>query len=334
MKSDVTRKNDVYAFATSRSRAKNSVRVCACQMPIAAKREPSATSVTTSARGSQAVSGERQTIPRPATNGKMKNASAMPPSRSSHVHRNEVEANVTKAASGSASRNGGAGGCSPRRIRYASANGCRREDEVQREQQERVLVAERDREPERRSGEERDGGRCRVAGERNGAEADHDDADCERGERRRLLDQELDVAPAHERHGEPAGGGSQEREPDDREDTAPRDERQDGAERADERSDLSGIRVLHDAERYVACAARLASYPSCRSVSATSGRIRSIASGFWSRHFSGRGSVSDGGRRSLGEAARVGPGAALRSRTPSWPQMRSSSSTGARTRSS
>ena len=36
LKSDVTRKNDVYAFATSRSRAKNSVRVCACQIPIAA----------------------------------------------------------------------------------------------------------------------------------------------------------------------------------------------------------------------------------------------------------------------------------------------------------
>ena len=110
MNSDVTRKNVVYAFATSRLGAKNSVRVFACHRPIAANREPSATSVTTSARGSHAVSGERQTIPRPATNGKMKNASEMPPSRSSHVHRNEIEANVTKAAIGSASRNGGAGG--------------------------------------------------------------------------------------------------------------------------------------------------------------------------------------------------------------------------------
>ena len=41
MKSEVTRKNDVYAFATSTSRAKNTVRVCACQIPIAAKSEPS-----------------------------------------------------------------------------------------------------------------------------------------------------------------------------------------------------------------------------------------------------------------------------------------------------
>ena len=130
-------------------------------------------------------------------------------------------------------------------------DGCRREYDVQREQEERVLVAERDRKPERRSGEEHDGGCPRVADEWNGAEANENDADGERGERPRLFDQELEVARTHERHGETDGGGSQEREPNDREDTAPRDERQDGAECADERSDLSGIRVLHDAERYV-----------------------------------------------------------------------------------
>ena len=110
MKSEVTRKNDVYAFATSTSRPKNSVRVCACQMPIAAKSVPSATRVTRSARGSQSAIGLRATVARPATNGNTKNASAMPPARSSHVHRNEVAANVTNAASGSASRNGGGGG--------------------------------------------------------------------------------------------------------------------------------------------------------------------------------------------------------------------------------
>jgi hypothetical protein len=47
---------------------------------------------------------------KPGCDGTMKNASEMPPSRSSHVHRNEIEANVTKAAIGSANRNGGAGG--------------------------------------------------------------------------------------------------------------------------------------------------------------------------------------------------------------------------------
>ena len=48
---------------------------------------------------------------------------------------------------------------------------------------------------------------------------------------------------------------------------------EDGAERADERGDLSGVRVLHGAERYVGFAASSGSYPSCRSISATSGRI-------------------------------------------------------------
>ena len=90
-------------------------------------------------------------------------------------------------------------------------NGCRREDDVQRKQQECVLVTEPDREPEGRGGEEHHGSRSWVTNERNGAEADHDDADGERGERPRLLDQELDVVPSHQRYGEPDGGGSQER---------------------------------------------------------------------------------------------------------------------------
>ncbi len=122
LKSDVTRKNDVYAFATSRSRAKKSVRVCACQIPIAANSVPSATSVTRSARGSQPASGARATTASPATNGKTKNASAIAPARSSQVHRNDVAVSVTNAASGSERRKGGGGGRSPRTIRYASAS--------------------------------------------------------------------------------------------------------------------------------------------------------------------------------------------------------------------
>ncbi len=117
MKSEVTRKNDVYAFATSTSRPKKSVRVCACQMPTAAKSVPRATSVTSSARGSHVATGLRATVASPAVNGNTKNASAMPPARSSHVHRNEVDASVTNAASGSASRNGGGAGRSPLRMR-------------------------------------------------------------------------------------------------------------------------------------------------------------------------------------------------------------------------
>ena len=81
----------------------------------------------------------------------------MPPARSSHVHRNEVAANVTNAASGSASRNGGAGGRSPRSDPVREREHRRRDDEVEREEQERLLVAEPDRDPERRDGEQRDG---------------------------------------------------------------------------------------------------------------------------------------------------------------------------------
>ena len=184
MNSEVTLKNDVYAFATSRSRAKNSVRVCACQIPMAAKSEPSATSVTSSARGSQSASGARATTPNPATNGKTKNASAIAPARSSHVQRNDVAERVTNAASGSARRNG------RRRRALAAEHPIRErehgggEHEVERQEQERLLVADLDRDAERRDGEQRDGHHGRIADEQDARRATAQRAHADEGDAR------------------------------------------------------------------------------------------------------------------------------------------------------
>ena len=173
----------------------------------------------------------------------------MPPARSSHVHRNEIDANVTNAASGSAEQERrrrralAPAGCDTRARATAAAI-----DEVEREQQERLLVAELDREAERRDGEEHDRNGCRVAGERNCDARRPQRRPTTKREPRRVVEEELDVVVADERPAEPAGGEPEEREPDEREDPAARDERKDGAERSDERGDLRELDVLHDEE--------------------------------------------------------------------------------------
>jgi hypothetical protein len=54
-------------------------------------------------------------------NGSTKKAIAIAPARSSQVHRKDVEMRVTSAANGKARKSGGAGGRSPRAMRYVSA---------------------------------------------------------------------------------------------------------------------------------------------------------------------------------------------------------------------
>ena len=250
MKSEVTRKNDVYAFATSTSRPKNSVRVCACQMPIAAKSVPSATSVTRSARGSQSAIGLRATVARPATNGNTKNASVIPPARSSHVQRNDVEARGHERGERQREQERGRGRSltaqDPVREREHGGG----DDEVEREEQERLVVAQLYGHAERCNCEECDGNRRRVARERHGADDRRGDADRHERDSSGIFQEELHVVVADEGPREAAGGHPEEPEPGEREDAAARDQREHGAERSDERRDLGELGVLHRPRRY------------------------------------------------------------------------------------
>src|SRR5688500_6373498 len=92
-KSDVTRKNEPYVFATSSFGAKKSSRsVAACQTPIAAKRQPSATAIQASTRGSQGGKGARATIATSAAKGSRKYASRVAPAWRAEDQSSESEA--------------------------------------------------------------------------------------------------------------------------------------------------------------------------------------------------------------------------------------------------
>ncbi len=249
MKSEVTRNQVVYAFATSRSRAKKSVRVCACQIPTAAKSAPSATSVKAKARGTHATSGERATMPKPATKGKTKNASAIPPWRSSWVQRYETPANPTNAASGSPRSRGTSAGTAPRSRRYANASPEAGEHEVEREEQERLLVAELDGDAKRRNCEQRDRCGLREACERSrdedrGGERGSDERDSRGGG-----EQELDVVVAHERASDERRRDPEQHEPAEWHQATATEGDEGCSQRSDERSDLGGVGVFHGAKR-------------------------------------------------------------------------------------
>ena len=215
-------------------------------MPTAAKSVPSATSVPSSARGSHSAIGLRATVASPAVNGNTKNASAMPPARSSHVHRNEVDASVTNAASGSASRNGGGGGRSPLRMRYASASAAAAITRYSGSKQECLLGAQLDGDTERGGREHGDRDDRGVARERDGERDRCCDADDDEPYPSRVVEEEPDVLVSDERPGETARRRAEQPEPDERKDPAARDERADRAQRAQERGDLRELRVLHD----------------------------------------------------------------------------------------
>jgi len=125
-----------------------------------------------------------------------------------------------------------------------------REHEVQRQQEERVLLTQPDRDPERSHGEEHDGYDCWIARERNRAEDRGDNPDAHESEPGWLREEETEVVVADERASDACDCESEQCEPDQRQRAASGDEREDGAERSDERGDLGGIRVLHDVGRY------------------------------------------------------------------------------------
>ena len=250
MKSEVTRKNDVYAFATSTSRPKNSVRVCACQMPIAANSVPSATSVHEErarepVRDRAASDGREPGDEREDEERERDAAGALVPRpeerrRGQGHERGEREREQERGRRGSFAAQDA--------VREREHGGGDRE--VERKEQECLVVAELHGHAERCNGEERDGNCRRVARERHGEDDRCRDADHHERDSRRILQQELHVVVADEGPRETARGHSEEPEPGEREDAAARDQREHGAERSDERRDLGELGVLHRPRRY------------------------------------------------------------------------------------
>ena len=121
------------------------------------------------------------------------------------------------------------------------------DDEVQREQQERLLAPQLDGEAERRRRQERDRSGGRVADEGCGTDQRDQRSDSEERSIGRLGDEKPQVVAADQRQREAADRGGEEPEPEEREDPAAWDENEDCAERSDERRDLSDVCVLHGA---------------------------------------------------------------------------------------
>ena len=250
MNSEVTRKNDVYAFATSTSLAKKSVRVCDCQMPIAAKRTPSPTSVATSARGSQAAT--RRAGDDRESGGEREDEERERDRARAVVPRPQVrdggEGDERGERGDEEERRGGRLLAAEHPVREGEAGRC--EDEVEREEQEGFLVPELDRDPERRGDEERDRGDLRVADERDRAERGDGDADGDEDESARLAEEQAQVVVADERAGEAGGSCGEEAEPGEREEAVAGEEHEQRAGCSEEREDLSCVRVLHGTGRY------------------------------------------------------------------------------------
>ena len=262
MKSEVTRKNDVYAFATSSVGEKKSVRVCACQSPIEANSAPRAASVRTSARGSQSASGVRASDAETGDEGE-------------HEERERDAALPLVPAPEERHRSEGDEGCDRER---EQARRCRgrvtlehpvaeredggREDEVERQEQERVLLADANGDPERRDGEKYHGDDGGVAGERDGADPGGDDAHTDERQPGRLRHEKPDVVVADEGASEPGRREPQQGETGEDEEAVTGQEHEHRADRSEERCDLSGVRVLHGRERYVAIEPRGSSFSS------------------------------------------------------------------------
>ena len=178
-------------------------------------------------------------------NGKTKNASAIAPARSSHVQRYEIAEKATSAASGSASRKRRRGRPFAAQHPVREREHRRGEHEVEREQQECLLVAELDGDPERRDGEQRDRDDRGIADERNRAEDDREDSDDDEREPLGLGEEQLEVVVADEGARETGRSEAEEREAGEREEAVAREQHEHGAERPEERGDLGGVRVLH-----------------------------------------------------------------------------------------
>ena len=265
MKREVTRKNDVYAFATSSVGEKKSVRVCACQSPIEAKSAPRAASVSTSARGSQSASGVRASDAQPGDEREHeeRERDATLPLVPAPEERDRSEGDEGRDREREQARR--------RRGRVALQHPVAeredggREDEVERQQQKRVLLPDANGDPERRDGEQHHGDDGGIAGERDRAEPGGDDANTQESQPGRLGQEKLDVVVADEGAAETGRREPEEGETGEDEEAVAGQEHERRAGRSEERCDLSGVRVLHGRERYVAMEPRGSSFSLTRS---------------------------------------------------------------------
>ena len=136
-------------------------------MPTAAKIVPSATSVVSSARGSQSATGLRASVASPAVNGKTKNASAMPPARRPRPQERRGREGY-EPREGDREQQRWRRGTLPSEdpVRERERGG--RDHEVQRQQEERLLGAQLDRQTERRHRKQGDRDDRRIAREWDG----------------------------------------------------------------------------------------------------------------------------------------------------------------------
>ena len=128
---------------------------------------------------------------------------------------------------------------------------CGCDHEVQRKEEERVLPAQPDRNSEGGNAQERDRDRRRVTRQWNRGENRCDNSYADEPDAGRLREQESKVVIADERAPDARRRKAKERESHKGEKTSARDEQEHGAERTHERGNVSGVRVLHDAGRYV-----------------------------------------------------------------------------------
>ena len=117
--------------------------------------------------------------------------------------------------------------------------------EVEREEQERLLLAELHGKTERCDCEQRDRHDGRVAGEGHGARDDDGDADAEERHAPRLVHEQPEVVATDERPRQPTACAAQEHEARQGKDASPGHEHEECAERPHERSHLSSVCVLH-----------------------------------------------------------------------------------------
>jgi len=127
---------------------------------------------------------------------------------------------------------------------------CRCNDQIQRKKEERVLLAQPNWDTKRRDAQDDDENHGRIAGERNGAEDRRDDSHTGEYEPGRLREQESKVVVADERAPDACGREPEQCKACEGKQAATRDEHEHGAHRADERCNLCGVGVLHDAGRY------------------------------------------------------------------------------------
>ncbi len=122
--------------------------------------------------------------------------------------------------------------------------------EIQREEQERLLVTELDGNAEGSDREQRHRHRRRITREHDGGSDGGCRSDPDERNPSRISEEQLDLVVTDERPAKAARRRAEQRKPDEREDAASRDQDAYGTERAEQRCDLRELHVLHGGRRY------------------------------------------------------------------------------------